>query len=568
MNALRTRPALLVSMAALVTLATGCAAPQPAPSSEPQKAPGMQAEKGGILVGPSGRMPSCLYFLAESCIIGGLKTTVLPIWEGIVDFEYIEPGLQTQGVGKFAPRLAESWKQVDPKTWEFTLRKGVKWHDGKDFGADDVLWSLERWKDGVSNSSVRTTAEAFDKVESSGPYNVRITLKAPSPYFLDSITYIEPRILPAHIAKQAGNPTGDALIKLYDANPIGTGPFKFRSFNRTAESQIERFDGYWGEGPYLDGIRVILLRDASTWMAAYGSSKIDFITLGDKVQKETLLPAAPKSTVITYLNDGTHGIVFNLNNPPWNDVRVRRAVHLALDREPIRQTVTAGEGKAGFGPVPAVSTEAGIGVPFEEFMKLPGYRQPKIQDLADAKKLLAEAGIPSRHRVVIKYDRGTQTASTLAEPIASLLRDSLGWEVNLQPLEPATFLAEVEVEKKFDLVVGGFGQHNGLANSIAGTFHSKGPNNYSGVKDAEMDKLIDAAQLEMDDKKRSQLIAQIQRHFNDRAYAVPVPTLVRYMMWHPWLHNFYGSLSSNPSLFNSNVYWMEQGKLPADRRSW
>jgi ABC-type transport system substrate-binding protein len=184
----------------------------------------VKPQKGGILVGPTRRLPTCLYFFGEGCIIGGLKTTALPILEGIVDFEYTEPGQQTQGVGKFSPRLAESWKQVDQKTWEFTLRKGVKWHDGKDFTAEDVLWSIQRWSDPISNASLRTSAETFEKVESNGPQHVRITLKAPSPYFLDSITYIEPRILPAHIAKAAGSPTGEALVKLYDANPLAPGP--------------------------------------------------------------------------------------------------------------------------------------------------------------------------------------------------------------------------------------------------------------------------------------------------------------------------------------------------------
>lgn len=553
----------------LALLIAGCSAPQPVVTQAPQKdSPEVKPQKGGILVGPTRRLPTCLYFFGEGCIIGGLKTTALPIWEGIVDFEYTEPGQQTQGVGKFAPRLAESWKQVDPKTWEFTLRKGVKWHDGKDFTAEDVLWSTQRWNDPVSNASLRTTAETFEKVESSGPYHVRITLKAPSPYFLDSITYIEPRILPAHIAKAAGNPSGDALVKLYDANPIGTGPFKLRSFDRSSHTEIERFDGYWGEGPYLDGIRVPLLRDLSTWMAAFAASKIDFLTLDDKVQKDTVARTAPNAVTINYMNDGTAGLIFNLNQAPWNDVRVRRALHLALDREPIRQTVTAGEGTSGFGPVPPISTASGIGVPFEEFAKRPGYRQPKTQDVAEAKRLLTEAGVPPRFKVAIKHDRGTGTASALAEPIAGLLRDSLGWDVSVQPLEPAMFLAEVEVERKFDLTVATFGQHNSLANSIANTWHSKGPNNYSGVRDPEMDKLIDAAQTEIDEKKRSQLIAQIQRHFQDRAYALPAPMVVRYMLWHPWLHNFYGSLSTNPSLFNSNVYWMEQDKVPADRRSW
>ena len=107
----------------------------------------MEPQYGGIMQSVSKRMPSCLYFLGDACVSGGMKTTILPLWEGLIDYEYIEPGLPTRGASKYSPLLAESWTLVDPRTYDFTLRQGVKWHDGTVFTSKDVIWSLNQWAD-------------------------------------------------------------------------------------------------------------------------------------------------------------------------------------------------------------------------------------------------------------------------------------------------------------------------------------------------------------------------------------------------------------------------------------
>jgi len=553
----------------LIILAAGCARAQGPETTTQVKDETMQPQSGGIFQAATRRMPTCLYWIANSCNSSAGKSTYLPLFEGIIDYDYQKPGEETRGVGKFAPRLAESWKQVDPKTYEFTLRQGAKWHDGVEFTAKDVLWSLGEWAKSYADGGLRSSAELFAKVESNGPYHVRITVKEQSPYFFESITYIEPRILPAHTAEKAGNPTGEALVKLYDENPIGTGPFKMRAFDKNTKVEMERFEGYWKHRPYLDGIRVLPLLDISTWQAAFATGKLDYMALDDKIQVEEVTRRVPGTTVLKYFIVQPGAVVFNVERKPFNDIKARRAIHLALDRQALNQNANFGEAFIGLAPMSPGHTIAGLGIPQDEYMKWPGYRQPKTDDVAEAKKLLTEAGLPPGSKIVLKHDRGSAGPSVHAEPVAGQLRSVLGLDVTVQPLEPATYLAQVEVGRDYEFAaVSGAGGGEAPALGWHGAWRSGAPNNYYGAKDPELDKIIEAAMTELDRTKRNELYKQFQRRMIDQVYLAPFPTLSKYQVWQPWLRDFYASLSSNPSLFNSNAWWLEQEKLPADRRSW
>lgn len=519
--------------------------------------------------GVTRRMPSCLFWFANSCNASAAKSTYLALFEGILDYDYKEPGKETRGVGSFAGRLAESWKQVDPRTWEFVLRKGVKWHDGEELTSKDVVWSLNQWGDTLSSGTLRKSASLFEKVEATGSYGVRITLHNASPYFLDAITYLEPRVLPAHLAERAGNPTGDALTKLYDAHPAGTGPFKLRSFQQNSGLEMERFDGYWKQRPHLDGIRVIFLKDVVTWQAAFAAGKIDYITLDDKVQVEQVTRSIPGATVLKYYISSTASVVFNTDRKPFNDVRARRAIHLALDRQALDQNVTFGEAYMGLPPMAPGLTAAGIGLQQPDYLQSPGFRQPKTQDIAEAKRLLAEAGIPPNAKFVLKHDRGSAVPSAYAEPVAGQLKSALGLDISVQPMEPATWLAQVEVGKDYEIAVsGGVGSGSAPALDWSSAWSSDGPDNYFGVKDPTVDRLLSTAGQEMDQVKRNEVYKQFQRRMLEQVYLAPLPNLPKFQLWQPWLHDFYGTLASNPAMFNSDAYWIDLNKAPAERKAW
>ena len=145
---------------------------------------------------------------------------------------------------------------------------------------------------------------------------------------------------------------------------------------------------------------------------------------------------------------------------------------------------------------------------------------------------------------------------------------AIGLNVKVQPLEPATYLSEVERERDFGIIVGGAGASDTPSLGMADYWHSTGPSNIYGVNDPQLDQFIEAALVELDDDKRSELYGRVQRHIYDNVYSISLPVLAKFQLWQPWLHEFYGTFSSNPSHFNSAAYWLEVDKMPAERRSW
>ena len=261
-------------------------------------------------------------------------------------------------------------------------------------------------------------------------------------------------------------------------------------------------------------------------------------------------------------------VSFNLTAEPFNDVRVRRAINLALDRQGINASAMFGDGYTSLVPLAAGLTQTGWGVPQEEYLQWPGFRQPKDQDIAEAKRLLADAGIPGRVRDRPQARPRQLRPSTLAEPVAGQLR-AIGLNVKVQPLEPATYLSEVERERDFGIIVGGGGGASDTPSlGMADYWHSPGPSNIFGVNDPQLDQFIEAALVELDDDKRSELYGRVQRHIYDNVYSLSLPVLAKFQLWQPWLHEFYGTFSSNVSHFNSAAYWLEVDKMPAERRSW
>jgi len=455
------------------------------------------------------------------------------------------------------PWLAQSFEQVDPVTSVFHLRQGVKFHNGDAFSAQDVLFSYNRVLDPATkaNPNNRMYLDALAKSESPDALTVRLTTKRPTPDFLSGIAGRNVPIVSKRYVESSGDLTKTA---------VGTGPYKLSSYQKDATALVTRFAESWlPAGPYLDGINILLKTDDSTASAAFAASGADFLTLHDKREAEPMLKTVPKAVSEPFPVEEVHGLVFNQTQPPFSDMRVRLAVHLAIDRQAADEAVNFGEGTLGAAVV--VGGKTGWAIPKEELLKLPGFRQPKTQDLTDAKQLMAAAGYSSGFKTNLGYSSTNGYANAYAQVAQAQLKQ-IGIDATLQPWDNATF-TQRRVKPDFEIMVVSEGSMAAPATAALAGFYSTGV--YAkprGINDPDLDKLIEAQGSEIDPAKRGAIFQQIEHAILDKVYKASFGTPTSIRLNQPWIHNWVDNRSAHQTVMNPDAIWMSLDQAPADRR--
>lgn len=232
------------------------------------------------------------------------------------------------GTGELVPNLAEerATPNADASEWTMKIRQGIKFHDGTDLNADAAVEMVAQWLEGpFGTSSPIASAEAIDE------FTVQYTLKEPDPAFEDTLAGIASGAVFSPTAGRAFGP--DDSVE----NPIGTGPFMFESWTRDSEMVVVRNPNYWrsapdgGTLPYLDRIRFRVLSDGDARRASFAAGDLDLVTQGGPDGGQTLIDDG--AIPYEYIGNGAGVNIFNVFEPPFDDVRIRRAASHALNQE-------------------------------------------------------------------------------------------------------------------------------------------------------------------------------------------------------------------------------------------
>jgi peptide/nickel transport system substrate-binding protein len=433
------------------------------------------------------------------------------------------------------PDLAERWEYKTPTVLVFHLRKGVKFHNkppvnGREVTAEDVKYSLERF---MAKSGFRSRFDAVQSIEAVDRHTVRVTLKEPFAPFLN------------HLA----NPTYTAILareveeKFKDFNRpeaiIGTGPFVLRSYEKGVKVVFERNPDYYMSGlPYLDGVVVEITPDAAARLSLLRAGKVDLPHMWGFLAPEegrSLKQTNPEMVVTPTLVTAQGMIYMRTDQPPFNDVRVRRAVSLAIDRKGWNDSLLLGEGCVVSGPLPCAMKEWRLETSALEPARakyLDGY------DPAEARRLLAEAGHPRGFTTPMFHWPGYATPWRSYYDLAADNLAKIGVTVEMKPEEYGKYISTTYLGKYEKMAMGPITPFTDPDDFLFGAFYPEQPNNRSHVADAELNKLLLAQRREMDAGKRREIVLNIQRYLADKAYYTYLPGTPQHISHAPHVKGF------------------------------
>ncbi len=413
------------------------------------------------------------------------------------------------------PSLATSWTvSPDGLRYDFTLRQGVRWHDGTPFTSDDVVFTFSEI---LAKSHPRASA-TFRRVgavaTAAAPDKVTVSLKSPYAPFLQQLSVFDAPILPKHVyagTDIAANPANQA--------PIGTGPFKFASWARGSAITVVRNPDYWGAPkPGLDRIVFQIIPQPASRITALETGEADFAPdFYLPKSGELQLMAQGKLQLRQGVNiPAVYFAMFNTATAPFSDIRARHAVAEALDRGRMVRQVMNGLATPGYG-----SFGDGFG-----WLTDADSAYAKLYPLepAAAKALLAETGFKPDTKPRVLYDAARPQMVATANILRENLR-AIGMDVQLVPLERSVLNDRVFARRDFEIALQSYFSAGDPAIGYHRIYQTDTSHamltNASGYSNIDVDRLLGAALSEPDRGKRAELYRQLQRILN-----VDIPSLV------------------------------------------
>lgn len=402
------------------------------------------------------------------------------------------------------PQLAESWEISDDGIeYVFHLRQGVKFHNGKVLDAEDVKYSLERQLDEEVGSAGRGDLVMIDTIEVIDENTVKITLNEPTGPFLVALGGRYNAIIPKDSA-----PDGEALRR----TAIGTGPFMVKQFVPGERLELEKFPDYWEEGkPCVDQLTIQVIPDEQTILAGLRTGSIHMAVLEDARNFLLLQDENPDLVLIQTPAIKMDTLELPPDTPPVDDVRVRQAIMLALNKEEIMMAGTMGLGRV-----------VGVMPPAMTYWALPPEELPhQTRDVERAKELLAEAGYPDGLDMTLRTIVGYATMAADAPVIASNLAD-VGINVTIETVDLGVWIEDWRNRREpiTRNAWGGFMDPDAL---FFRHFHSPPEGmDFRRWNNAEADVLMEKARASSDPEERKALYDDLQRLIAEEGPMVPL----------------------------------------------
>jgi peptide/nickel transport system substrate-binding protein len=436
------------------------------------------------------------------------------------------------------PDLAESWDRPNETTYVFKLKKGVRWHNkppvnGRELTADDVKYTYDRFLSvkGNPNKPVLDSIESIDAVDK---YTVRFRLREPNAWFLDMLASTSTWI----VARECVEKFGD--LKKVDS-VVGTGPWMLERWEPNVRITYVRHPGYFVPGlPYADGVEMLIDKDPSSRLAAFLSGKTDFGPEYQQIVRRLDLDVVKQRkpnvqlAEYTWFTSGATG--FKLDKPPFNDVRVRRALSRAVSQAEIYESNAFSQGHWTPNPVvPAAAAEWSI--PIDQL----GPEGRKLYEFstAEAKKLLAEAGHPNGFKTQVEAP-GTGYGPDFLDAIQITIKNwkAAGIDAELKLKEYGAFISSTIYGNFEHMFLGLRGAWVDPEAYFYRILMPGQPLNVLKVDDPKLTDMIKLQRRTFDVARRRQIVHDIQRYAAEQAYFGTNASSKIVSAWEPYIKNY------------------------------
>jgi peptide/nickel transport system substrate-binding protein len=452
------------------------------------------------------------------------------------------------------PHLAERWEQLDDTTYVFYLRKGVKWHNkspvnGRELVAEDVKFTFDRFL-GETGNAACYLLESVDRIEVVDRYTVKFLLKEPYVWLVDVLANPIMWIIAPEVVQQFGD-----LKKAESA--IGTGPFLLERYEPNVKTIFKRNPDYFRDGqPYVDGVEWLVVEDASAALAMYRSGQLDCGPASwwsvRQEDLESVTKTHPHLKFQEFLSTVSHAIYMRTDQAPFNDVRVRRAIAHAVDRQAIidavwirgEQTPAISRGLAEWSPR---IDELGAGAKYYQ------------HDPKEARRLLVEAGVPKgfKTQMFTTSGFGGGRLVTDAAQLAQRYLKEVGIEAEIKIQEYGAYMATTDKGKFDGLAFAPVSNAWEPDSVLYGLYAPDQLRNRGHVNDPKITAMLKEQRRTKDREARKQIIFDIQRYIAEQQYYVYLYCAAFTGSWYPYVKN-YGPNTTYDYGGRSAALWLDR----------